>query len=158
MATHTVGRVVIVKLTDADGKSKWFVLWQMHGAIRGPHPMRYVQDTRRIFVHFFRFLRYGIAYGELVINANQMWLIIWTVSLSLAVGQEFRFAEELKAAVITMIIDALVVQQLMAIQQMLELELLVALVTDVDTAILLMQMVIEKYSARKKESIIKSIN
>lgn len=113
--------------------------------------MRYVQDTRRIFVHFFRFLRYGIAYGELMINANQMWLIIWTVTLSLAVGQEFRFAEELKAAVITMIIDALVVQQLMAIQQMLELELLVALVTDVDTAILLMQMIIEKYSARKKQ-------
>lgn len=100
--------------------------------------MRYVQDTRRIFVHFFGFLRYGIAYGELMINAYQMWLIIWTVSLSLAVGQEFRFAKELQTAVITVIIDALVVQQLMAIQQMLELELLVALVTDVDTAILLM--------------------
>lgn len=73
-----------------------------------------------------------------MINANQMWLIIWTVSLPLAVGQEFSFAKELQTAVITVIIDALVVQQLMAIQQMLELELLVALVTDVDTAILLM--------------------
>lgn len=138
MTAHTVGRAVIVELADADGKAKWFVLRQMHGPIRGPHLVRYVQDSRRIFVHLLGFLGHGIAYGELMINANQVRLIVRTVSLSLAVGQEFRFAEKLKAAVITVIIDAFAVQQLMSIQQMLKLELLVALVTDVDAAILLM--------------------
>lgn len=47
-----------------------------------------------------------------------------------------------------MIIDALAVQQLMAIQEMLELELLVALVANVDAAILLMQMIVQEDSVK----------
>lgn len=84
-----------------------------------------------------------------MIYANQTWLIVWTVTLSLAVGQKFRHTEKLKAAVIAVIIDALAVQQLMAIQEMLELELLVALVTNVDAAILLMQMIVQEDSAKR---------
>lgn len=84
-----------------------------------------------------------------MIYANQTWLIVWTVTLSLAVGQKFRHAEKLKAAVIAVIIYALAVQQLMAIQEMLELELLVALVTNVDATILFMQMIVQEDSAKR---------
>lgn len=51
-----------------------------------------------------------------------------------------------------MIVDALAVQQLMAIQKMLELELLVALVANVDAAILLMQMIVQEDSAKGTNS------
>lgn len=87
-----------------------------------------------------------------MIYANQTWLIVWAVTLSLAVDQKFRFTEKLKAAVIAVIIDALAVQQLMAIQEMLELELLVALVTNVDAAILLMQMIVQEDSGKETAS------
>lgn len=148
MAAHAIGRVVIVELADADGKAIWFVLRQMHGTIRGPWLVRYVQNARRIPAHLLGFLRHGIADGELMIYANQTWLIVWAVTLSLAVGQEFRLTEKLKAAVIAVIVDALAVKQLMAIQEMLELELLVALVANVDAAVLLMQMIVQEDSAK----------
>jgi len=79
-----------------------------------------------------------------MINANHGRLIVGTVTLMLTMGQQFRLTEKLQTTKVAMIIDALAVQHLMAIQLMLELKLVMALVAYIEAAILPMQMIVQK--------------
>jgi len=59
-------------------------------------------------------------------------------------GQQFRLAKKFQTTKVTVIIDALAVENLMPFQLMLEFKLIVALVTHVEATILPMQMIVQK--------------
>lgn len=124
------------------------MIWQMPGPIGYPRHVRYVQHAHRVLLCPVWFFVYGIDNGQLVLDAYEGWFIVGAVPLVLAVGQQLGLAKKLQAAIVAVIIDALAVQHLMAIQLMLELKLIVTLVAYVNAAVLPMQMIVEEDPAR----------
>lgn len=73
------------------------------------------------------------------------------MTAALAVGQQLGLAEEFQATEVAMVVDALVVEQKVTVQLVLELELVAALVADVQAAILAVHMIVQEDSTNKKE-------